>query len=258
MADNNKFYVLRGDKAFAESMTKEQILEAIVNATAGRAIQDVDTGFVTTIKEQNKNSALKFWVGTSAEYNAIAEKENNCFYILSDETDKDDVEAAIANINTQIDNLNGSIKDLNTRVSKYGVITQFLNRIDTDVFDETNTFAVKLNTKSFPKVTAEILLNKMLQGDFGVYLAGSKDIYLSMYEVPRILKISVTATIEASTDPQHQDTYSVEWNVHEETLDLNGAVIGTQSYVDSTTAISGDYVQGFKALVGDCKDITGG
>ena len=86
------FYVLNeGDNKF-ESMTKEQILTAIQQAVSTGEIKDVNTGFVTTIKEQNHNQGLKFWYGTMAEFAALVKKEPNTFYIFSDDTTLQDIE----------------------------------------------------------------------------------------------------------------------------------------------------------------------
>lgn len=90
------YYVVSDDKCFYEGMTKEQILAAITQAIETHEIHDVDTGFVTTLKEGNKNSALSFWVGTTAEYNAIDPKVENCLYILTDDTELEDLEEQIA------------------------------------------------------------------------------------------------------------------------------------------------------------------
>jgi len=89
------FYVVSDDKCFYEGMTKEQILAAITQAIETHEIHDVDTGFVTTLKEANKNSPMSFWVGTTAEYNAIAEKLEDCVYLLTDDTELEDLEALI-------------------------------------------------------------------------------------------------------------------------------------------------------------------
>lgn len=92
------YYVLNDNKCLFEGMTKEQIIAAITQAVETHEIHDVDTGFVTTLKEGNKNNALSFWVGTTAEYNAIDPKVENCFYILTDDTELEDLEAAIRNV----------------------------------------------------------------------------------------------------------------------------------------------------------------
>lgn len=106
MADNKNYYVFCDDNCKFEAMTKEQILTAIEQAITTGAVQDVDTGFITKIKEQNKNVGLKFWIGTQAEYNALATKENNCFYIITDDTAKEDIETAIGNLQREMNTLN--------------------------------------------------------------------------------------------------------------------------------------------------------
>lgn len=45
----------------------------------------VDGGYIKALKEQNTGGKFSFWVGTTEEYNALAEKVNNCLYILTDE-----------------------------------------------------------------------------------------------------------------------------------------------------------------------------
>ena len=85
MADEITYYVLRADNCRFEGMTKEQILAAITQAVETGTIQNVDTGFVTKIKEQNSGSAVTLWVGTRAQYNALVTKEPNCIYIVTDD-----------------------------------------------------------------------------------------------------------------------------------------------------------------------------
>ena len=92
------YYVISDEKCLFPAMTKEQILTAITEAVESGKIRNVDTGFVTTIKEINGNSPLRFWVGTAAEYNAIENPEQNCFYILSDEGDGTEMELAISEL----------------------------------------------------------------------------------------------------------------------------------------------------------------
>lgn len=92
------YYVFDGANNKFEGMTKEQILAAITQAVSTHTISDVDTGFVTTLKEGNGGSALKVWVGTTAQYNALQTKENNCFYLLYDDTGAEDIENSIAEV----------------------------------------------------------------------------------------------------------------------------------------------------------------
>ncbi len=109
MSERN-YYVLCENNCKFPAMTKEQTLAAIEQAVNNGTIENVDAGFITRIKEQNNNNALLFWVGTYAEYNAIAEKVNNCFYII---TDDDDFEQTMTEINQNFDGINAAIATLN-------------------------------------------------------------------------------------------------------------------------------------------------
>ena len=84
MADR-KYYVLSESNCKFESMTKEQIIAAIAEAT-GNTPTDVDAAFITKVKEQNKNADMRIWVGSEAEYNAIVAngtKDANTIYCIS-------------------------------------------------------------------------------------------------------------------------------------------------------------------------------
>lgn len=86
------YFVLDTGDNKIESMSKEQILTAITQAISTGQIQNVDTGFVSTIKEINHQTGLKFWYGTMAEFAALGKKEPNTFYIFSDDTTMQDIE----------------------------------------------------------------------------------------------------------------------------------------------------------------------
>lgn len=92
------YYVIGAGNNLYEGMTKEQILAAITQAIETHTISDVDTGFVTTIKEKNKNNPLSVWVGTEAEYNAIQNKQPNCLYIKTDDSTLEAIAEQIAEI----------------------------------------------------------------------------------------------------------------------------------------------------------------
>ena len=95
-----KYYVLCADNCKFEGMTKEQIITAIQEAVKTGEIKDIDAGFITKVKEQNAGRSLTFWVGTTAEFNAIPEAEKNaeCLYIKTDDTFQEDVINAIKEI----------------------------------------------------------------------------------------------------------------------------------------------------------------
>lgn len=100
MSDGRKYYCMCDSNCKFETMTKEQILAAIAQAMETGVVGDVDTGFVTKLKELNTGSAVTVWVGTRAQYNAITEKAGNCLYIITDDTTSEDIvatcEAAVA------------------------------------------------------------------------------------------------------------------------------------------------------------------
>lgn len=99
---NRKYYVLCESNCKFEGMTKEQTLTAIAQAVETGEIKEIDSGFITTLKEQNSGNGLKMWVGTQAEYNALQEIEENCFYIIADDTTEADFAEVLKNQNEQI------------------------------------------------------------------------------------------------------------------------------------------------------------
>lgn len=57
--NDRQYYVICADNCKFESMTKEQIITAIANATGvSPEAVDVDDAFISRIKEANKNSNL--------------------------------------------------------------------------------------------------------------------------------------------------------------------------------------------------------
>ena len=80
-----KVYVICDQNCKFEGITKDQIITAITNAVNSGDIGDIDAGFITKIKETNANKTMQFWVGTSAQFIALKTKDENTFYILTDD-----------------------------------------------------------------------------------------------------------------------------------------------------------------------------
>ena len=98
MADTPKVYVICDQNCKFESLTKEQILTAILQAVNEGTIGNIDTGFITTIKTVN-NVGLKFFYGTQAAYNELSNADREGLYpIITDD-------ATIEGINRAIDGL---------------------------------------------------------------------------------------------------------------------------------------------------------
>jgi hypothetical protein len=125
MADR-QYYVRCKTGCLAEAMTKEETLAAIKQAIETGEIKDVDTGFITKIKEQNAAQGLAFWVGTTAEYNALETKTDSCFYIITDDTSAEDLDAFIKEIladlegKASISYVNEKVKDFATTKMAFG------------------------------------------------------------------------------------------------------------------------------------------
>ena len=119
MADEITYYVFRADNCRFEGMTKEQILAAITQAVETGTIQNVDTGFVTKIKEQNSGSAVTLWVGTQAQYNALGTKEPNCLYIVTDDDTISTMQNWLNGMKDDIQNIeeNTMVVDVSSAVS---------------------------------------------------------------------------------------------------------------------------------------------
>lgn len=105
-----KYYVFCDNDCKYEGMTKEQIIAAIAEAT-GNTPTDIDSAFISKIKESNNNSSLSFWFGTESEFNALgvsAEKyrlsvsANGKVYIVPD--NRDDSAVNVANEAKEIAN----------------------------------------------------------------------------------------------------------------------------------------------------------
>lgn len=95
MSEEKKVYCFCSSNCKYETLTKEQILAAIAEATGATNI-DPNAAFITKIKDQNSGLSVTVWVGTQAQYNALEVKEENCLYITTDDTMQADFEKALA------------------------------------------------------------------------------------------------------------------------------------------------------------------
>ena len=109
MADERKFYVYCDDDCKFESMTKEQIIAAIAEAT-GNTPTEIDNAFITKIKEMNAGKSVMFWVGTEAEFNALSPapevktirikiSEDGMLYICNDNSENENYVPTTRKIN---------------------------------------------------------------------------------------------------------------------------------------------------------------
>lgn len=109
MLDEKNVYAQDSGKNNFLTMTKEQILTAIMQAVSTGEIKDIDAGFITKIQEMNDQNVLQIWVGTMAEFEELQEKHENMLYLFTDDPTVKDIEAALNDLEKNIDN---SIKNI--------------------------------------------------------------------------------------------------------------------------------------------------
>lgn len=129
---NNPYFVFDGKLCKTEGMSKEQIIAAIAEAT-GTTPSGLDDAFITKLKEMNRGNNFSFWLGTTAQYNDLATKEQNRLYILTDESFADDIEQAIQESQEAI---NGLSEDVGTLQNDVGNLQ---TELDDDIKPVTDT-----------------------------------------------------------------------------------------------------------------------
>lgn len=178
MPDTRKYYVISDDNCKFESMTKEQILAAITQAVEGHTIADVDTGFVTMLKEYNRGTGLSVWFGTQAEYNAVETKLPNTVYFITDDSRYDDMEAAITTLQNDystvvsaVDNVENSVNQLSNVV---GTLQEAVGQIDADYNERCGDIEEDVSDLETSVTTIENTMNKYKkQLYFGTIAVGS-------------------------------------------------------------------------------------
>lgn len=120
--------------------------EATENANAVR--EEIEAGgYIKNLEETNTGGMFSFWVGTEEQYNALTEKVENRFYIITDDPDNEDFETLktdVNNIKNQQAKNNAVIYDASVSeteilddISKYSLVTVYLksliNNADVDV-----------------------------------------------------------------------------------------------------------------------------
>lgn len=135
MPNNNPVFVFDGKLCKFEGMTKEQIINAIVQAT-GVTPTDVDEGFISTLVEQNKSKSVHFWFGSQAEYDALESYDSNTFYIIDGDATIDDLEAAVQNCDSEIDELRDQCDSLDDRIDDVRGDIREINRNISSIQDD--------------------------------------------------------------------------------------------------------------------------
>lgn len=105
-------YVICDQNCKFEGMTKEQILSAILQAVNEGTISDIDAGFITSVKTIN-GQTLRFFMGEQAAYDALSEEQKaGLFAIITNDTTKEGVLAAIEDLKANNSALSKAIEDI--------------------------------------------------------------------------------------------------------------------------------------------------
>lgn len=104
-ADSGKFKGEKGDRGETGNGGTVDLVynPESENAQSGKAVAEalkneieID-GLIESLKEQNNGDKFTFWVGTQAEYDAIEEKVQGCFYIITDDNSRNEIVAQVLN-----------------------------------------------------------------------------------------------------------------------------------------------------------------
>ena len=115
-------YVICDNNCKYEGMTKEQILSAITQAVEGGKITNLDKGFITTLLTVN-NVSIKFFYGEQAAYDALTEEQKeNLYAIITNDTFKADVNEALEQLNTDVEELRDDFEALNTNLANGSMV----------------------------------------------------------------------------------------------------------------------------------------
>lgn len=131
-------------------MTKEQILAAIVQAVNEGTIGNIDTGFITTVKTIN-GTPLSFFVGSQAEYNELSdEQRENLFAIITNDTTKEALFAAIAEASQKAADCENAFAALDLAVG--AALESFRSSLNTQATKISNVEAKvnAINAAAFP------------------------------------------------------------------------------------------------------------
>ena len=114
MADDRTYYVFCDDNCKFPSMTKEQIITAIANATGlVPSGINIDDAIITKIKEQNGQIPVKLWVGEQSDWNALNEKPTNTLALFTDDDEIASLEASIIECAEKVESFGETLTTVN-------------------------------------------------------------------------------------------------------------------------------------------------
>lgn len=202
MADELKVFALDEGANKHQTMTKEQILAAIVQAVNDGTIGNIDTGFITKIQEINNKTNLKVWIGTNAEFTALPTKDTDTLYLFTDDPTIDDMEDAVTAVEESQKKLNKGLVEGSVKAAK-AVVSDIKGIVDGNLIKNTEWFGIALGV-GMPNISLtfkipQSLIKKNALHRFDLYLdlnidnlsAGKLNASTSLADLAFIKSISV-------------------------------------------------------------------
>lgn len=252
--DKSKLSELTNDMTF---LTQEEIITIVTQIVESGSVGDIDTGFVSTFKETNHGQGLKFWIGTTAEYEAITTYDNNTFYILTDDTTREDILAEaeatakeytddkIAGLNyeEEIAQLNTDVTQLNTHLNAVDqVATDAINR--TYALDVSSALALTTGkvsgSLSMYKNGSVIQINGTVTAEMDLSIddtIGTVAESLKPIKTTRVLLAAVVGEAGASTMPY---SGTIELTIDKDTGEIKISDINAYNYSNASRIKYGD------------------
>ena len=138
-----KVYALDEGGNRIETLSAEQILEAIETAIKTGEIPAELQTFIDTIREQNKGAGLKFWLGTQAEFLALESTSEDVIYFINDSTNLRDVADALTKLSEQLKDGSFKVKKAEAADSAANVSEKINSKAVTDIFEKDGVTAKK-------------------------------------------------------------------------------------------------------------------
>lgn len=209
------FYVLDENNNKVEAFDKEGVLAVLAQAIADGSLDNIvaDSAFVSKLKCCVGGTTNNVAFVPQSKYNELVETgtiRENTYYIITDDTTVEDIDATLQgltnnvdNININLDNANREITNINNELPNLSKISDAIKLIDI------NTIIYDYQKEEQPQI------------DISNYLDG---------KIARIDTIGISGELFVSFDNNEtwaEVPFSILWNVSHDFISVNGNEAGT-------------------------------
>lgn len=169
------------------TMTREQIIAAIIEAVNNGTIGDIDAGFITKIQELNNKGILKFWIGTNAEYAAITNIDPNTLYLFTDDPTIEDINNRISELDIKVDgNHRTLVEQVDTLENNVAVMDSIRKASYSSYIDNrvrlTNDAVARINSSNGTSITLDKKIDRGLY-IFNIWVQYQHE-HVGYYQIP--------------------------------------------------------------------------